>query len=133
VCSIAFPDYRAPAAEISGVRFAVILPVPRHFTILYPDDSKGNVNTAQRNDMLLAGEIQPTADRRTFKFVGRPIVLKAFADLRKIIPGVESNLLQRFYPGTFADRVVGFVFDGERSTYELLESPPAMALRLGIG
>jgi hypothetical protein len=123
----------APAAEIPGARSPLFLPVSKHFHLNYPDGSKAHITVGEKNDMLLAGEIQETADKCTFKYIGKEIVLHAFADLRKILPGFETNLLCRFYPGIFVDRVVGFVFEEGHATHELLESPEAMALRLGIG
>jgi len=95
----------------------------KSFTLNYPDGSKGNISASEREHMLLAGEIQ-AIDDRTYKFIGKPIVLHSFLELARIIPGIEVNLLRRFYPGMFVWEL------GGKRNRELLESPEAMALRM---
>jgi hypothetical protein len=125
VCSFAFPLYRASAAEFTGARFAVILPLSRHFQILYPDDSRGFVNTAQKEQMLRSGEIAATNDARTFAFIGKEAVLHSFQELGKLFER-RVPVFDGFYPGLFVWEL------GEKRSRELLESPEAMALRLGV-
>jgi hypothetical protein len=143
----------APAAEVPGASFPPVLgvfnsrrpkveQVSKHFTLIYPDGSKANISGPVKTDMLLAGEIREAGDG-TFNYVGADtgvIVMHTMSELGKLKKarrGIDTNFLQHFYPGLFRDFVVGFVYqeesDTKRSSKELLQSPEAMALRLGIG
>ena len=95
----------------------------KHFTLIYPDHSKANISVSEKEDLLLAGDIQ-AVDARTYKFIGKVVVLHSFSDLGKLIPGMHTNPLKRFYPGLFIWKLK------EHTNRELMESPEGMALRL---
>jgi len=120
-----------------GQESSLVLPVSKHFTINYPDGSKGNISGPVKTDMLLAREIEESIDG-TFNYIGHDggvLVMHSMADLGKLKKarrGIDTNLLRRFYDGLFADHVVGFVFEERRASVEMLESPEAMALRLEL-
>jgi hypothetical protein len=96
----------------------------KHYTLLYPDHSKGNINAREKESLLLAGDIEKI-DERTYKLIGAVILLHSFHELGRIRPRILV-ILTRFFPGMFVRE-----FEGKRIP-ELLESPEAMALRLRL-
>ena len=96
----------------------------KHYTLLYPDHSKGNINATEKESLLLAGDIVKVRED-TYKLVGAVILLHSFRELGRIRPRIVM-ILTRFFPGLFV-----WEFAGKRIP-EMLESPEAMALRLRL-
>lgn len=96
------------------------------FLIIYPDRSKKHVDAAERDQMLLAGELQHV-DQNSYKWVGEVKTYHSFADLEALRGRlVQSTTLRRFLPGSFIVEYPRRL--GGKRVRELLQTPEAMAL-----
>lgn len=99
----------------------------RKHLITYPDGSKKYVDSFDREQMLLAGEIRKDGDHYCFVGATRS-AFKRFHSLQELSSlGLRTESaapLRRFYPGHFKFRL------GEKTQNELMESPENLAVRL---
>lgn len=100
----------------------------KSFLIIYPDRSKKHVDAFERDQMLLAGELQ-RVDQNSYKWVGEVKTFHTFADLAGLRDKLTlSTTLRRFLPGQFTiehPRRLG----GQRE-HERLQTPEAMKVEL---
>jgi len=98
----------------------------KQFVIVYPDHSKKHVSRSERDSLLLARAITPTAIPLQYRFAGQVHSLHSFADLSCLL-GQPLGDLRHHLDGQFI-----FVDTLGRRHRELLETPEALALRLGL-
>src|ERR1700737_1407773 len=99
----------------------------KQFSIHYPDGSKKHIGAAEREQMLLAGEIRQIGNNAyAFKFVGETKTYNSFSDLADLRAKMEQqpNLLRRFLAGSFVIEYPQRL--GGRKVRELLETPEAL-------
>ena len=94
----------------------------KRFLIHYPDGSKEQVSAAEKEQMLLAGDLR-VIDSNRFQFITKPLVFGSFAELAKLTLR-PSEVRRRFLPGQFTVELRG------KRYRERLETPEGMACRL---
>ena len=97
----------------------------KQFTVSYPDRSKRNISRSQRDTLLLSRQIAH-ASGLEYRFIGLSQTLHSFADLSQLL-GQPLGDLRHHLDGQFI-----FVDTLGRRHRELLETPEALALRLGL-
>lgn len=99
----------------------------KQFLIYHPDGSAERVRTAEKEQMLLAGELRKIAEGR-FEFIGqrKTMVFRSFQALEELARklNVTPEQLKRYLAGHFVWEI------DEMRLRELLETPEAMALGL---
>lgn len=104
----------------------------KRFLIHYPDGTKEQVPTAEKEQLLLAGKLRPI-DANRFEFIGqRKSTIfhgHSFQDLERLaqLLKVTPEQLRRFLAGHFVWEI------DEQRLRELMETPEAMALGLRFG
>lgn len=97
----------------------------KRFLIHYPDGSKEQVDLAERDALILRGQIQPI-DANRYQFIGECMRLHAMQDLERLLPIVSKGYRQEpdYYPGLFIWQL------GDKKRRERLESAEAVAIRV---
>lgn len=99
----------------------------KRFLIHYPDGTREQVPTAEKEQLLLAGELRPI-DANRFEFIGqrKTMVFHDFRDLSKLaqLLNVTPAQLRRFLAGYFVWEI------DEQRIRELMETPEGLQLRL---
>jgi hypothetical protein len=99
----------------------------KQFLIYHPDGSAERVRTAEKEQMLLAGELRKVAEGR-FEFIGqrKTFIFHSFKELERIaqLLNVTPEQLKRYLAGHYVWEI------DEVRLRELMETPEAMGLRL---
>jgi hypothetical protein len=93
--------------------------------LTYPDGSKKHIRRPERDDLLLSGAARQTAPDR-YLFTGQRYTLHSLSELEVLAQNFQPKNLRRFLAGSFI-----FEHKGKRHP-ELMETPEACALRLGL-
>lgn len=101
----------------------------RHFLIKYPDDSRKHVDSFDREQMLLAGEIKKSGENE-YRYVGQAHTFQRFHSLQELSslgPALQAQApRRRFLPGSFIIEL------GQKRHGERLETPEGLVARLGL-
>jgi hypothetical protein len=99
----------------------------KRFLIHYPDGTREQVPTAEKEHLLLAGELR-AIDANRFEFIGqrKTMIFRSFRELERIaqLLNVTPAQLKRYLAGHFVWEI------DEQRLKELMETPEAMSLRL---
>lgn len=95
----------------------------KQFLVVYQDGSKKHIGCAERDSLLLSGQIKKISDLQ-FSSTEQVRTCHAFADISKMMSAIQENPLRHFLNGSFTIELKG------RRRRELLETPEAMAYRL---
>jgi hypothetical protein len=99
----------------------------KRFLIHYPDGTKEQVPTAEKEQLLLSGVLRPI-DANRFEYIGqrKTLVFHSFRELEGIATalGVTPAQLKRFLAGYFVWEI------DEKRLHELMETPEALGLGL---
>lgn len=99
----------------------------KRFLIHYPDGTREQVPTAEKEQLLLSGELRPI-DANRFEYIGhrKTMIFNSFQELSKLaqLLNVTPAQLKRFLAGYFVWEI------DEQRLRELMETPEGLQLRL---
>lgn len=97
----------------------------KRFLLTYPDGSRKHIGREERDSLLLSRSARETADGR-YLYTGETHTYHALSQLQNLVVSTNEMGLRSFLSGQF-------IFElGDTRKRELLETPEAMLIRLGL-
>jgi hypothetical protein len=97
----------------------------KRFLLTYPDAGRKWIGREERDSLLLSRSARETADGR-YLYTGETHTYHALSQLKNLVVSTNELGLRRFLSGQF-------IFElGDTKKRELLETPEAMVIRLGL-
>jgi hypothetical protein len=93
--------------------------------LTYPDGSRKHISRAERDSLLLSKSARETSEGR-YLYAGQVHTFHSLSQLRALSVAGEAEEIVSFLSGHFIFEI------GSEKHVELLETPEAMVLRLGL-